>query len=364
MERVFRYIRFMAPGLLAGTFVFFLLLYPRRKRLTARGLKSGLLREAGTGGFWTYCGGMAVITLAPEPGWALFALRGDEGLTPYFDLGGLSHRISLVPFSQLDSLFNIAGNIVMFLPFGCFAALLWRGWSGKRALALGFGITCFIECWQLLVGRTSDIDDIILNTLGVFCGYLLWAFLRKFAPRLTRRFHVTDILELAAPAMAYKERVMDFRAEMLEHRSSFDGCAGLDETETYEEWLDFRGREERKGWSPSHTWLTVRRSDGRVVGVVNYRPSPLSDFLLRYGGHIGYCIRPSERRKGYAGEQLRLTLEKCREEGEARVLITCDPANTGSEKTILANGGVLENEVEDVPGLGESGAVRRYWIAL
>ena len=173
-----------------------------------------------------------------------------------------------------------------------------------------------------------------------------------------------ESLELVVPTLAYKEQVMGFRAEMLEYGSDFAGCNGLRTVETYEEWLDFRGREKRKGRTPSHTWLTVRRSDGRVVGIVNYRPSPLPDFVFQYGGHIGYSIRPLERQKGYAKEQLRLTLEECRKAGETKVLITCDPVNTGSEKTILANGGVLENEVEDVPGLGMSGVVRRYWITL
>ena len=171
-------------------------------------------------------------------------------------------------------------------------------------------------------------------------------------------------LELVVPTMAYKEQVMDFKAEMLANHDSFDGCNGLNEVETYEEWLDFRGREEKKGWAPSHTWLTVRQSDGRVVGIVNYRPSPLSDFLLQYGGHIGYCIRPDERRKGYAKEQLRLTLEECRKAGEKKVLATCDKGNLGSERTILANGGVLENEVEDKVGLGEAGIIQRYWITI
>ena len=193
MERVFRYICFMVPGLIAGALLFLLLLHPRKKRLTAQGLRSEILRETVICIFWIYCGGMAVITLVPEPGWVFFALRGDEGLMPYFDLGGLSYRISLVPFSRLDSLFNVVGNVVMFLPFGFFAALLWRKFTWKRALALGLGITCFIECWQLLVGRTSDIDDIILNTLGAFCGYLLWELLRKLAPSFTKRFHVWKI---------------------------------------------------------------------------------------------------------------------------------------------------------------------------
>ncbi len=190
MERVFRYICFMVPGMIAGALLFLLLLYPRKKRLKAQGLKSGVLREAAMCIFWMYCGGMAVITLVPEPGWVLFALRGDETLTPYFDLEGLSHRISLVPFSQLDSLFNIAGNVVMFLPFGFFAALLWRKFNWKRALMLGLGITCCIECWQIFLGRQFDVDDIILNTLGVFCGYLLWVLLDRLAPRFTERFQV------------------------------------------------------------------------------------------------------------------------------------------------------------------------------
>ena len=62
--------------------------------------------------------------------------------------------------------------------------------------------------------------------------------------------------------------------------------------------------------------------------------------------------------------QLRLALEKYREAGEKRVLVTCDKSNTASRRTILANGGVLENEVEDQPGLGESGILQRYWITL
>lgn len=58
----------------------------------------------------------------------------------------------------------------MFLPFGFFPALLWRGCTWKRALAAGLCVTGFIECWQLLVGRAFDIDDLWLNTLGPFAA--------------------------------------------------------------------------------------------------------------------------------------------------------------------------------------------------
>ena len=95
-----------------------------------------------------------------------------------------------------------------------------------------------------------------------------------------------------------------------------------------------------------------------MVGAVNIRHD-LNDYLLKYGGHIGDGIRPSERRKGYATEMIRLALEECRKLGLTRVLVTCDKNNIGSAKSIIRNGGILENEVL------EKGVIKqRYWIAL
>lgn len=82
--------------------------------------------------------------------------------------------------------------------------------------------------------------------------------------------------------------------------------------------------------------------------------------LLFSGGHIGDGIRPSERRKGYATAMLRLALEKCRALGIRRVLMTCDKDNIGSAKSIIKNGGILENEVMNEDGVLE----QRYWIDL
>lgn len=74
----------------------------------------------------------------------------------------------------------------------------------------------------------------------------------------------------------------------------------------------------------------------------------LNEQLLRLSGHIGYGIRPTERRKGYAAAMLKLALEKCRDMEIKQVLITCDKDNIASAKTIIANKEVLENElVED-----------------
>ena len=94
------------------------------------------------------------------------------------------------------------------------------------------------------------------------------------------------------------------------------------------------------------------------VGAINIRHY-LNDSLIHTGGHIGDGVRPSERRKGYATAMIRLGLEECKKLGIKKVLMTCDKDNIGSAKSIINNGGILENEVM------EEGVVeQRYWITL
>ena len=82
-------------------------------------------------------------------------------------------------------------------------------------------------------------------------------------------------------------------------------------------------------WVPDSTyWLVTDHN--RIVGVVNIRHS-LTEHLFNAGGHIGYGIRPSERRKGYATKLLALSLEKAKQLNITKALIVCDEVNTASE---------------------------------
>ncbi len=128
--------------------------------------------------------------------------------------------------------------------------------------------------------------------------------------------------------------------------------------ERYRESLDTKEDAWNEGLVPDTTLFCLDKDRNIFVGAVNIRHR-LNEALLKTGGHIGDGIRPSERRKGYATAMIALALEECRKLGIDRVLMCCDRDNIGSAKSIINNGGILENEVE------EDGRVeQRYWIQL
>lgn len=176
---------------------------------------------------------------------------------------------------------------------------------------------------------------------------------------------MNDILILRKVQPSDLEAVREYREEFLAHGDSMDGCSNLRRFEDMEQWYDWICKAESPdtcpaGWVPDSQYLCVRNTDGHIVGMLDIRHA-LNDALLNYHGHIGYSVRFSERRKGYAKSMLALAKDICRSMGMEKVLVSCHKENTASAKTILKNGGVLDNEVVDHRN-GE--ILQRYWITL
>ena len=172
-------------------------------------------------------------------------------------------------------------------------------------------------------------------------------------------------LMLVKPDMTMAEEIMSYRKEMLDAGSSMDGTGSLRNYETAEEWLDFLRRMENPDTVPSYLvpgtqYVCVRESDGRIVGMMQIRHS-LNEYLRKFGGHIGYSVRPSERRKGYATRMLAQLLSICRGMELGRVLVTCLQKNEASRRVILKNGGVYESVVYEPR---QNILLERYWIEL
>ncbi len=142
------------------------------------------------------------------------------------------------------------------------------------------------------------------------------------------------------------EKIVPYAIRRLDYRDFENYCENLEI------------KDESGGLVPDSTFFCLDEDRNIMVGAVNIRHY-LNEALLLNGGHIGDGVRPSERRKGIATRMIGLALEECRKLGLERVLMVCDRENIGSAKSIMNNGGILENEIE-VDGVAE----QRYWIDI
>ncbi len=131
--------------------------------------------------------------------------------------------------------------------------------------------------------------------------------------------------------------------------------------ETFEEFLlesekNSKGISLPIGYVPADIYFLIKDGDKRLIGAIDIRHE-LNEHLVKYGGNIGYGVRPSERQKGYATIMLALALEKCKEMEMTKVLITCFKDNVASARTMIKNGGILENEI-----LEENRIKQRFWF--
>ena len=168
-------------------------------------------------------------------------------------------------------------------------------------------------------------------------------------------------MELRRPTLEDKDAILEMIAEFNAAKSYMHGGMGSawKRAKDYEDWLKIVEQQEDAanllaGWVPAIQFLSFDET-GLPLGFLALRLS-LNDKLFVEGGHIGYSIRPSQRRKGLAKMQLELGLAEARkQQGLERVLITCDEDNEASRRTILSAGGVYENTID---------RSQRYWIEL
>lgn len=165
-------------------------------------------------------------------------------------------------------------------------------------------------------------------------------------------------LKLFEPTMEHAEAIWDLKCEYERDTNSFrdDGIdCFLPFTPSGEIFVELYL--DRK-ITPT-VYLCVRETDGKVIGIIDFWHHINNQTPTKIRGHFGYYVRPSERNKGYGTKLLSLCLERAKESGLDKVLVTCQPANMASKKVIQANGGVLEKVVID-----ENKKIEWYWITL
>lgn len=185
-----------------------------------------------------------------------------------------------------------------------------------------------------------------------------------------------DKLFFEKPSLERKDEIIEFLDEFIKYNSNINGSGSLDSIyrgSTFEEALDrcYKMEDEEYAKSinkcPGKTFLLIREEDNRIVGTINIRWN-LTDALKKFGGNIGYGIRPTERRKGYNKINLYLGLIEAQKLGLDKVMLDCDVENLGSDKTIRALGGVLErceldpsdNELTNVYWINVDESIEKY----
>ncbi|AUB31531.1 GNAT family N-acetyltransferase [Spiroplasma floricola] len=166
-------------------------------------------------------------------------------------------------------------------------------------------------------------------------------------------------IKLVEPKIEYEQKLINAINEFFEVdniKNDINGSSNITSFDSIQKWLDFINKKNLDvNLVPFNQYLVINETN-ELIGFVNIRLS-LNNYLLNFGGHIGYSVVPSHRQKGYATEILNQALKECWKNNIFEVLVTCKKDNTISEKVILKNGGVLEDLREN-----DKIEYKRFWI--
>ena len=169
-------------------------------------------------------------------------------------------------------------------------------------------------------------------------------------------------IKLEQISSKHKDEIYRIKNEYDQINDDYNGAFFIKDIDSYEKKINdldncSRGIIDNPEYVPYICYVAVDEDD-KIVGVCSLRYE-LNDYLLKFGGHVGYSVVPSERKKGYATKILELLLEEAKKKNINRVLITCNSTNIGSMKVVEKNGGKLENEIEH-----DGIVTKRYWINI
>lgn len=191
MSLVIQYIWNMVPYCVLGAvlFIIFRVIFQKDNTLN-------LKKDIATGLFIAYCFGLASQTIIPHFNFGISSSTGKPFLDVFITNDNSS--INLIPFktifeqivgrnevvSQIDiadvSILNLLSNIFLFLPIGFFVPLINERYiSLKKIILIGVSTSCVVEVIQLFIGRSCDIDDVILNTCGVVIGFIIFKVYKR-----------------------------------------------------------------------------------------------------------------------------------------------------------------------------------------
>ena len=192
LENILEYFFQMLPCMGIALLIFLLLRPWRLGRLARLGLSSGPAREGALLLFVMFAAGLAALTLFPAYFWTAGHWRGVlDGTQPLFQPVDLQVQLQTIQLEPFREIFRaVRGPWVMFL-VGFFTALLWRRPRWWRSLLAGFCASFTIELIQFFIGRSTDIDDLILNTAGALAGFWVFCLLRAVFPKFTEKFQCT-----------------------------------------------------------------------------------------------------------------------------------------------------------------------------
>lgn len=185
-----------------------------------------------------------------------------------------------------------------------------------------------------------------LQAIGKTLNEMSMIVCEKFTVEYTAEHGSENVEELffVEPSMAYAKEITAYREEMLAAESSFDGCLSLKRMPDTKEYVEYC-----TGWANPNrilkengvrgtVLLCIRKTDNKMVGCMQVH-HVLNEQMRTVTGHVGYSVRPSERRKGYATRMLKKAKDYLSSFGFSEIYVSCLPENEASRRTILANGG-------------------------